>query len=302
MGQPRRDRGRSKGAVPLLHSCGVRRTGAIALLAAAVGTAGAVEPPVQPAMQEWRLADMAQEIRNPIAQLLQFPFELDGDGHVGPDRAGEQVHLDLKSIVPIPLGPRWTLISWSKIPIYRQQDVHGDSGTQVGLSNTQLRFFVSPARVRRGLLQEGFIWGLGPMLTLPTTNPQIGAEQTSGGFDASVCWQGRPFSVGLLAYQIFGFAGPGTRTNEAYLQPFLSYTTASAWSATLNTESEYFWTSGAWEVPINLQVSKLLKLAGLHLSFLLGARYWASAPDSSPHGWGGRASVTLVLPDLLEGD
>lgn len=248
----------------------------------------------------WSLAEMAQEIRNPIAQILQFPNELDGDGRVGPDREGEQVHLDLKSIVPIPLGPDWTLIAWTKIPLYWQQGVRPDAGTQVGLSNSQLRLFVSPAKVRRGILEKGFLWGLGPMLSLPSTNELIGPEQTSGGFDASVCWQGDPWTVGFLAYQIFGIAGPGTRTNEVYLQPTLSYTTDSAWSLTVNSESTYQWTSRAWEVPINLELSKLVRFGDLHVNFLVGARYWAESSESDPHGWGGRAAVTFVFPNILE--
>jgi hypothetical protein len=248
----------------------------------------------------WKLAEMAQEIRNPIAQLLQFPNELDGDGRVGPDREGEQVHLDLKSIVPIPLDEKWVLVTWTKIPIYWQQDVSPDSGTQVGLSNSQLRLFLSPAKVRRGILEKGLVWGLGPMLSLPATNRSIGAEQTSGGFDASICWQGEHWTLGLLGYQIFDVAGPGTRTNEAYLQPTLAYTTHSAWSFTVNTESTYAWTTRDWEIPINFEVSKLVKLGGLHVNFLLGARYWAEVSESDPHGWGGRAAVTFVLPNILE--
>lgn len=284
----------SRGARPL----------ALAILAAGLLSRGAsgeaLAGEVEISHPEWKLAEMAQEIRNPIAQLLQFPTELDGDGRVGPDREGDQVHLDLKSIVPIPLDENWVLVAWTKTPIYWQQDVRLDSGTQVGLSNSQLRTFLTPAKVRRGILEKGLVWGLGPMLSLPATNRTIGPEQTSAGFDASICWQGEHWTLGLLGFQIFGFAGPGTRTNEAYLQPTLAYTTRSAWSFTVNTESTYAWTTRGWEIPINFEISKLVKLSGLHVNFLLGARYWAEVSDSDPHGWGGRAAVTFVLPDVLQ--
>lgn len=284
-------------------SVALPKPGPVALVAATLLALGASRAPaVEPeeSHHRWSLSEMAQEIRNPIAQLLQFPVEFDGDGRVGRDREGDQVHLDLKSIVPIPLGPRWTLIAWTKVPIYWQQDVAGDSGTQVGLANTQLRLFVSPAKVRRGILERGFIWGLGPMLEFPSTNRRIAAEQTSVGMVGSTCWQGYHWSIGALAYQVFGVAGPDARSDQGYLQPFLAYTNDHAWSATVNTESTYLWSDGTWEVPINLELSKLVRLGGVHLSFLLGARYWAANAESGPHGWGGRASITIVLPNALE--
>lgn len=262
-----------------------------------------VHSPVEAEMaslgEKWNLADMSQQIRNPIAQLLQFPLEFDGDGQVGPDRDGTQIHLDMNAIVPIRLTRDWTLVAWSKIPIYWQQDVQPGSGTQVGLSNSQLRLFLTPAVVKRGLLEEGFIWGLGPMLELPATATLIDVEQVSAGYDASFCWQGRPWTVGFLGYQIFGVAGPGVRTNQAYLQPYLSYTTRSAWSATVNTESTWDSTNRDWAIPVNLEFSKVVAFGDLHVSFLLGARYWAASPDSSPNGFGGRASITFILPNLL---
>lgn len=290
-------RAATRGAAALQKRGSIALAAAILLVFGASG-APAVEP--EEPRHEWSLPGMAQEIRNPIAQVLQFPVEFDGDGRIGSDREGDQVHVDLKSIVPIPLGPRWTLIAWTKVPIYWQQDVAGDSGTQVGLANPQLRLFVSPAKVRRGLLERGFIWGLGPMLEFPSTNRLISAEQTSVGAVGSTCWQGPRWSVGMLAYQVFGVAGPGARSDQAYLQPFLAYTNDHAWSATVNTESTYDWSDGQWEVPINLELSKLVRLGGVHLSFLVGARYWAADTDAGPHGWGGRASLTIILPNVLE--
>jgi len=32
------------------------------------------------------------------------------------------------------------------------------------------------------------------------------------------------------------------------------------------------------------------------VSFSVGARYWAAAPDNGPDGWGIRAGITFLFP------
>ena len=48
--------------------------------------------------------------------------------------------------------------------------------------------------------------------------------------------------------------------NATFVQPFVSYTTPTAWSFTLNTESTYDWEREQWAVPINAIVSKVTKV------------------------------------------
>jgi hypothetical protein len=50
-------------------------------------------------------------------------------------------------------------------------------------------------------------------------------------------------------------------------------------------------------VPLNLTLTKLIRLGGAALSFGPGVRYWVENPDSDPHGWGFRFETTLVFPD-----
>jgi hypothetical protein len=84
--------------------------------------------------------------------------------------------------------------------------------------------------------------------------------------------------------------------NATFLQPFLSYTTHDAWTFTLNTESTYDWESEQWSVPINVMVTKLLKIGGQPISIGGGVRYWADSPDGGPEGFGFRLVVTLLFP------
>jgi hypothetical protein len=76
----------------------------------------------------------------------------------------------------------------------------------------------------------------------------------------------------------------------------VTYTTPTAWSFTLNTESTYDWENRQWAVPLNALVSKVTKIGDQIVSFGGGVRYWADGPEGGPHGWGFRLVVTLLFP------
>ncbi len=84
--------------------------------------------------------------------------------------------------------------------------------------------------------------------------------------------------------------------NSTFLQPILSYSTPTAWTFAINTESTYDWTDNDWAVPINATVSKLVSIGGQRVQFQVGLRRWLTSSDGGADGWGGRFSVTLLFP------
>ena len=84
--------------------------------------------------------------------------------------------------------------------------------------------------------------------------------------------------------------------DATFLQPFLSYTTPTAWSVALNTESTYDWEGEQWSVPINCVVTKVTKVGSQLVSVGGGVRYWADSPDNGPEVVGLRVVVTLLFP------
>ena len=84
--------------------------------------------------------------------------------------------------------------------------------------------------------------------------------------------------------------------DATFLQPSIAYHTKDAWTFTLNTESTYDWEADQWSVPVNLQVTKLLKLGSLPISIGGGVRYWAESPDTGPEDFGFRFIVTFLFP------
>jgi hypothetical protein len=109
-----------------------------------------------------------------------------------------------------------------------------------------------------------------------------------------------PWTVGALANQVWSVGG-ATRSqagnvNATFLQPFISYTTADAWTFTLNSESTFDWANDKVTVPINGIVAKLIKVDRQPISLFVGARYYVVSPESGPKGFGLRAGVTLLFP------
>lgn len=83
--------------------------------------------------------------------------------------------------------------------------------------------------------------------------------------------------------------------SSTFLQPFLSYTTATKTAFGINTESTYDWEAEQWTVPINVTVSQLLRLGSQVISLSLGGRYYAERPSGGPD-WGIRFMVTFLFP------
>ena len=240
-------------------------------------------------------ADLAKSLSNPVADLISLPFQLNYDRGIGPEDDGDRLQLNTQPVIPISISEKWNLISRTILPIVYQDDIYPEAGDQFGLGDTVQSFFFSPKAPGPG----GMIWGAGPVLLLPTASDELlGADQWGLGPTAVVLWQNEGWTYGALANHIWSVTGDGDRAdvNATFLQPFASYTTKSAWTFTLNSESTYDWESEQWAVPLNFQVSKVTKLGSQLVSIGGGLRYWAESTDSGPEGLAARFIFTLLFP------
>ena len=238
--------------------------------------------------------ELAKKLANPVAALISVPFQLNYDQDIGAARGGERWQLNIQPVLPVDLNPEWNLISRTILPVVWQDEIYPGAGSQAGIGDIVQSVFFSPKAPKAG----GWIWGAGPVFLLPTGSEDLLSVKKWGAGPTGVALkQDGPWTYGLLANHIWSFAGSGKQdVNATFVQPFVSYTTPTAWSFTLNTESTYDWEHEQWAVPINAVVSKVTKLGDQLVSFGAGVRYWADGPEGGPHGWGLRLMVTLLFP------
>lgn len=167
-------------------------------------------------------------------------------------------------------------------------------GVQNGLGNIVQSFFFSPKEPTSG----GLIWGLGPVIQVPTATNDLGLDQWGLGLTAVVLKQSNGWTFGALANHVWSVTGNDTygQSSATFLQPFISYGTPKGTTYGLNTEATYNWAASEWSVPINATISQLVKISGKPVQLTGGVRYWADSPDGGPTGWGARLGVTYLFP------
>lgn len=243
--------------------------------------------------------ELAKKLSNPVADLISVPFQFNFDQNIGPTRNGNREYLNFQPVIPIKLNSDWNLISRTILPIINQDDIFAGAGSQFGLGDVTQSFFFSPRPVPLGG-NAHFIWGVGPVFLLPTgTSPLLASDKWGAGPTAVGLVQYGHWTTGMLANYIQSFSGNSSRPDvrSTFLQPFISYTTKEAWTFTINAESTYNGVAHDWTVPLNFEISKLLRFGRQPVSIGGGVRYYAASPNDGPHAWGARMFVTLLFPD-----
>lgn len=240
-------------------------------------------------------AELAQDLANPIADLITLPIQMNYDQDIGPMDKGYKLQTNVQPVIPFNISRDWNLISRTIIPLIHQEDIFDGAGSQSGLGDTSLTLFFSPKEEGTGQL----LWGLGPVLLLPTaTETELGGEKWGTGPSGIALKEIGSWTMGALANHVWSFAGDSDRSdiNNSFLQPFAAYTWPNAWTVSVQSETSYNWESESWSVPVNVAASKLVFIGKLPVSLQAGAGYWLESPESGPEGFRFRLQANFVLP------
>lgn len=240
-------------------------------------------------------ADLAQELSNPIADLITVPIQMNYDDNIGPLDDGWKLQTNIQPVIPFHLNDNWNLITRTIMPVIYQDKIYPGSGSDFGLGDINMSLFFSPKEPASG----GVIWGAGPVLLFPTaTKTLLGGEKWGGGPTLLVLTIQGQWTIGLLANHLWSYAGDSDRQDisNSFMQPFAAYTTPTAWTLSVQSESTYNWETEKWSVPVNITVSKLVRWGKLPVSLQAGAGYWAESPEGGPEGFRFRLQANFVLP------
>ncbi|HET7880135.1 MAG TPA: hypothetical protein VFL55_04560 [Acetobacteraceae bacterium] len=150
---------------------------------------------------------LAEKLQNPIADLISMPFQNNTNFNVGP-HAGTQDILNIQPVIPLHLNDDWNVITRTILPlIWSPSFQPAATVPPFGLGPTTFSAFLSPTSTF-----DGWTWGAGPIVELPTiSNRNLGSNIWGVGPAVVAVRTARPWVYGLLVNNVFSLGGTGGR-------------------------------------------------------------------------------------------
>ena len=242
------------------------------------------------ALQAQEAEDLAQQAANPIADLMSIPFQLNNDFGLGEFDRTRNV-LNIQPVIPLAGG---TVITRTIVPFVWLPDVTADSGSfSSGLSDLVFTAFYAPSG-------GSVMWGVGPVVEFPTGGARRGSQKWSVGPSVVLLMQPGPWTVGLLANNVWSVAGDSDRSavNRGLLQYFIVRQLGNGWylnTAPINTVN---WKAASGQkvlIPLGAGGGKLVFLGKLPVNIQSQVYYNVVKPDIGPD-WQLRVQLQVLLP------
>ena len=256
--------------------------------------------------------ELAKQSQNPVGALISVPFENNLDFDVGP--SGERMLVtNFKPVIPMAVTEDLNLINRIVAPvIYMEgQDVPTPPGSGIdlpfggpvfppdddefGLGNIQYQAFFSPSKPGK------VIWGLGPVLELPTnTDDVLGTDTWSAGPALVVLSMPGNWVVGALAQNLWDFSKDGDEDdiNKFLFQPIINYNLDDGWylSATTTITANWEADSGEeWTVPVGGGGGRLVRFGKQPVDFKLMG-YWNAEKPQFGADYSVQFTVKFLFP------
>lgn len=239
---------------------------------------------------------LAEKLQNPIGDLISVPFQNNINFNVGP-HAGTQDILNIQPVIPIHLNDDWNLITRTILPLVWNPSLQPAQSVPFGLGPTTFSAFFSPRNP-----VNGWIWGAGPVVQLPTiTSKTLGSNVWGAGPAFVVVRMDTPWVYGALVNNVFSFGGTSGRGGTSYsvmtINPFVNYNFGGGWFVGTVPIMTANWDTGGtkWTIPVGLQAGRLIKLGGkLPVNLLVGAYYNAVRPQYGAT-WQLRAQMAIIF-------
>ena len=240
---------------------------------------------------------LAKQLANPVASLVSLPLQFNWDSGVGPDEGVRSI-VNFQPVLPMTVNDNWNLIGRFILPFVGQPPFVADGQATFGMGDILLWGFLSPAQ------PGAVVWGVGPVLTLPTTtDPFLGSGKWSVGPTALVLKQSGPWTYGALFNHLWSYASVSLSAkerpdvNQTFLQPFLSYTTATGVSLGVSSEAAGNWEADdeQWTIPVLFTVGKVTRMGPFPFQMVAGAGVFAVSPEGGP-SWRFRTQFAVLLP------
>lgn len=247
-----------------------------------------------PAFAQESADELSKAAANPIADLISLPFQNNTNFGLGPyDRAANV--LNIQPVIPLAGG---SVVTRTIFPVVWIPDLSAESGLRSsGLADVLFSAFYVPAVSGEG------IWGFGAALEIPSGGEERGSGKWSMGPSLIYLLQPGDWTVGILANNVWSFAGDSERAavSKMLINLFLVRQLGDGWyvnSAPIITADWKAASGQQWVVPLGAGFGKLSFIGKLPLNLQVGAFYNVVKPDIGPD-WQLRVQAQVLFPSSL---
>jgi hypothetical protein len=242
------------------------------------------------APQETSTEELAKKLANPVSSLISVPFQNNFDFNVG-SFDGFRYTLNMQPVVPISISEKWNMISRTIIPVISQSDVTAPNSSETGLGDISQSIFFSPKEV-----ENGFVWGVGPVLLLPTATDDLGLKKWGVGPNAVVLKLQGQWTYGALVNHVWSYAGSGNNdVSASFFQPFATYATKTGASFSIASENTQDWNNDFFGGFTGVYVAQVAKFGKQLVQLTAGPKIYYGNNPFNPD-WGLRVNITLLFP------
>jgi hypothetical protein len=234
-------------------------------------------------------AELAKATQNPLAAMYSLPFQNNTTYGYGPHDRAQNI-LNIQPVLPFNLSDKVNLINRIILPVITQPSATEDKST-TGTGDISWSAWLSPSKAGK------IIWGIGPVLQIPTaSSSEFGSGEFGIGPSFVALTMIDKWVAGIVTNNVWTFGDKSE--NKFVFQYFINYNLPDAWyivSAPILTANWNAPSDNRWVVPFGGGAGKVFKIGKLPININAQMYYNVVKPEGVGD-WQSRIQVQFLFP------